>query len=56
MGSNMKVKEDILNTIKNHKKDIQRFGVKNVGLHGSCIWEKQTPESDIDLLIELDSE
>lgn len=52
----MKTKEGILDTIKNHKKNIERFGVKNVGLYGSYVRAEQTPESDIDILIDLDPE
>ena len=52
----MKTKEAILNTIKHHKHQIQQFGVRHVGLYGSYVRGQQTPESDIDILIDFDPE
>lgn len=50
----MKTKEYILNTIKDHKNEIQKFGVTNGGLYGSYVRNQQTHKSDIDLLIDFD--
>nr|WKN37902.1 nucleotidyltransferase family protein [Tunicatimonas sp. TK19036] len=50
----MKTKETILNTIKLHRKQIEGFGVKNVGLYGSYVRDEQSVSSDIDLLIDFD--
>jgi predicted nucleotidyltransferase len=45
--------EKILNLINEHKQDIKKFGVKNIGLFGSYIKNTQKPDSDIDLLVEF---
>lgn len=37
-----------------HKSELSKFGVSNVGLFGSYLNDKQTIESDIDLLIDFD--
>jgi len=52
----MKTKDYILNAIKTHKPDLSRFGVLSVGLFGSYVRDEQTEKSDIDLLIDFDSE
>ena len=46
-------KEDIFNTIKIHKTDLNRFGIKNIGLFGSYVRNEQSTHSDIDLLIDF---
>ena len=47
--------ENILKVL-NEKKGIihQRFGVKTIGLFGSCIRKDASSASDIDLLVEFD--
>jgi predicted nucleotidyltransferase len=52
----MKNKEAILDIIKAHQEQIERFGVKNIGLYGSYVRNEQTSESDIDLLIDFEPE
>ena len=49
----MTTKENILNIIRSHKSDIEKFGVKDIGLYGSYVREEQSEESDIDLLVDL---
>ena len=52
----MTTKEHILKTLKSHKLELSKFGIKNVGLFGSYIRNEQSNESDIDLLIDFDPE
>jgi predicted nucleotidyltransferase len=47
-------KDEIINTIKADKKFLkENFGVVNIGLFGSYAKDRQTEESDIDLLVEF---
>lgn len=50
----MTTKDNILSTLKKHKPELSKFGVSHVGLFGSYLNDKQTIESDIDLLIDFD--
>jgi uncharacterized protein len=53
----MKNKKEIINKIKKLKSDLQsRFDVEQIGIFGSFVHEKQTPKSDLDILIELKKE
>ncbi len=52
--SGVKTKIDILEMILLHETEIKNFGVRRLGLFGSYSREQQTPESDIDLLIEFE--
>ncbi|WP_339812039.1 nucleotidyltransferase family protein [uncultured Imperialibacter sp.] len=42
----------ILEFITTHQPEIERFGVSKLGLFGSFVRNEQTPESDIDILVE----
>jgi len=35
---------------------LHRYGVTKVGLFGSCIRDKMTPDSDIDILVEIEKD
>jgi len=51
----MKTLEDIKQLLMNHKSEIkERFGVKNLYIFGSYVRGEQTPESDIDILVEFE--
>ncbi len=50
----MITKEQILDTLKQHKLEISKFGVSDIGLFGSYVRNEQTLKSDIDLLIDFD--
>lgn len=52
--SGVKTKIDILEMLLLHETEIKNFGVSRLGLFGSYSREQQTPESDIDLLIEFE--
>jgi uncharacterized protein len=53
---NMTTKDYILNTIKTNRKELFRFGIRNVGLFGSYVRNEQSDKSDIDILIDFDLE
>ncbi|SNZ10662.1 hypothetical protein SAMN06265182_1916 [Persephonella hydrogeniphila] len=51
----MKTLEDIKQLLNKHKKEIkEKYGVKNLYIFGSYVREEQTPESDIDILVEFE--
>ncbi|TAE13946.1 MAG: DNA polymerase subunit beta [Bacteroidetes bacterium] len=52
----MTTKENILSILKKHKSELSKLGVSTIGLFGSYLNDKQTIESDIDLLIDFDPE
>ncbi|HEX5025300.1 MAG TPA: nucleotidyltransferase family protein [Agriterribacter sp.] len=52
----MTTKEDILAIIKDHKPELAKYGVSNIGLFGSYLRNEQSTKSDIDLLIDFDPE
>jgi predicted nucleotidyltransferase len=47
-------KEKIFELLKSHKRELSKFGIRNVGLFGSYIRNEQSSESDIDLLVDFD--
>ena len=49
----MLTKQDIFQTIIDNKEAIKNFGVTEIGLFGSYVREEQTPESDIDFLVDI---
>ncbi|OGW95690.1 MAG: nucleotidyltransferase [Omnitrophica WOR_2 bacterium GWA2_45_18] len=49
----MSPKEKILNTIRQHLKVLNRYGVKKIGLFGSFAQSSQKITSDIDILVEF---
>jgi uncharacterized protein len=45
-------KSEIIKIIKSSKPEMEsRFGVKQLGLFGSCVRERQRKKSDIDILV-----
>jgi predicted nucleotidyltransferase len=51
----MKSLDEIQNSLREHRFEIsEKFGVKIVGVFGSCVRQEQRPGSDLDILIELD--
>lgn len=50
----MTTKDDILKTLEAHKQELSRHGICSVGLFGSYLRDEQTPQSDIDLLIDFE--
>lgn len=49
----MLTSNQIIKILNIHRKDIQRFGVKRIGLFGSFQTNKQRLKSDIDILVEF---
>ena len=49
-------KESIINTLKTHKSDIERFGVNVIGLFGSYVRNEGRENSDIDILIDFEKD
>ena len=46
--------ESVKNELGKHSIDIQKtFYVKKIGVFGSCVQNKQTKKSDIDILVEF---
>lgn len=52
----VQTKKDIISTIQENRAKIRAFGVKKLGLFGSFVREEQTPDSDVDILVEFESE
>jgi predicted nucleotidyltransferase len=50
----MTTKDYILTTIKTNRKELSRFGIRNVGLFGSYARDEQSDKSDIDILIDFE--
>lgn len=50
----MKTKEAILTTIKSQKLELEKLGIKNIGLFGSYVRNEQSQKSDIDILIDFE--
>lgn len=47
-------KKEILKLLKDHKSELQKkFPLKSIALFGSYARDEQTPESDIDVLVEF---
>ncbi len=46
--------EAVKEILEEHKDEIkERFGVKSIGLFGSCARSEETEESDVDLIVEF---
>jgi predicted nucleotidyltransferase len=53
---NMTDKEFILSTIKSKEIELSRYGIKSIGLFGSYARNEQSKNSDIDILIDFESD
>jgi len=49
----VQTKKELTSTLLSHRKEIERFGVKRIGLFGSFIKGRQNEKSDVDLLVEF---
>jgi hypothetical protein len=52
----MTSKEYILSEMKQHKQELQDYGILRIGLFGSYVRGEHSHKSDIDILIEFDPE
>ena len=50
----MTTKDQILTKLKANKLEFSKFGISDIGLFGSYLRDQQTPNSDIDLLIDFE--
>lgn len=50
----VQTKEAVLSAIEAHSTEIKAAGVRSLGLFGSFVRNEQTPESDLDVLVEFD--
>jgi hypothetical protein len=47
-------RDEILTILRQHRVEIQRFGVKSLAIFGSVARDEATSESDVDLLVEFE--
>jgi predicted nucleotidyltransferase len=52
----MTSREYILSVIKTHRSELSRLGIRDIGLFGSCARDEQNDKSDIDILIDFESD
>ncbi|MFN5370279.1 MAG: nucleotidyltransferase family protein [Bacteroidia bacterium] len=52
----MKTKDTILKTLQSNKLKLKKYGIRSIGLFGSCIRDEHSSLSDIDLLIDFEPE
>ena len=52
----MTSREYILNAIRSHKSELEKFGISHIGLFGSYARGEVSEDSDIDILIEFTPE
>ena len=50
----MTTKNYILSTLRQNKPNLYRFGIRQIGLFGSYVHNKQSNHSDIDILIDFE--
>lgn len=50
----MKSREDIFELLERERDSIRRLGVNRLGLFGSFARGEQKPDSDVDILVEMD--
>ncbi len=53
MPSKVQNKEQIFECLRSDKDRIETLGVQRIGLFGSFVSGKQTPESDVDVFVEF---
>lgn len=47
-------REDVLKILEKNSEAVRRFGVRRIGLFGSCARMEETGSSDLDFLVEFD--
>jgi uncharacterized protein len=45
---------EVLNLVKSHQEQLQKMGVKSLNLFGSVGRDQAMPQSDVDILVELE--
>ena len=46
-------RNEVIQRLADHRSELDRFGVKSLALFGSVAREEETPESDIDILVDF---
>ncbi len=49
----VQTKKDVSSILLSHRQEIEKFGVKRIGIFGSFIKGRQNKKSDVDLLVEF---
>lgn len=47
-------KEEIVEKLRGNKEKLKEFGVKRIGIFGSCARDATTEESDVDIVVEFE--
>jgi len=47
-------RDEIFQLVREHRKELGRFGVKSIALFGSVVRDEAGPASDVDVLVEFD--
>lgn len=47
------LKDDLLDILQQHQKDLQEFGVQSLALFGSVVRDEARADSDVDILVEF---
>ena len=47
-------KDELVSLVKENQSEIQKYGIKRLGLFGSFVTERQGDDSDVDLLVEFE--
>ena len=47
--------DELRNVLREHRRELNEYGVKNIAIFGSVVRHEEKPDSDIDLLIDFDS-
>lgn len=50
----MSLKASFFKLVEKERESLEKFGVKKIGLFGSCAIEAESAESDVDVLVEFD--
>ena len=53
-GANKMNREEIIDLLKVHKKDLKKFGVKSIGIFGSVARDESDEKSDVDIVVEFE--
>ena len=46
-------KKEVIELLRKHRKDIEKYGVKRIGLFGSVVRDEANEKSDIDVVVEF---
>ena len=47
------LRDDLLDILQKHQKDLQEFGVQSLALFGSVVRDEARADSDVDILVEF---